>query len=95
MIAAMKCISLAFDDFATLPPLERLAFVFNPATALFGPFISYRTFVESIRKPVIKEQICIEKYLNLIAAADYKLDRLCARIRGARRVLPSPLLLPH
>ncbi|CAD5235233.1 unnamed protein product [Bursaphelenchus xylophilus] len=67
MIMCMKLISLTFDD---LNPsmFENLAFVFNPSTVIFGPFIRLDQFRENFIRPntTVKSLILVPIY-SLIA----------------------------
>jgi hypothetical protein len=51
MITAMKLISFSFDE-ENCSVTTKIAYIFNPATTLFGPFISFRTFQNIILSPV-------------------------------------------
>ncbi|KAI6226868.1 MBOAT family protein [Aphelenchoides besseyi] len=50
MIMAMKSISFSFDGISASIH-ERNAYIFNPSTVLFGPFISYRSFKINLLTP--------------------------------------------
>lgn len=52
MIMAMKLISLAFDD-ENCSITTRIAYIFNPSTILFGPFINFKMFKKIHIVPVI------------------------------------------
>lgn len=51
MIMAMKLISFSFDA-ENCSITERVAYIFNPSTILFGPFISFRMFRKILLAPV-------------------------------------------
>ncbi|PAV78531.1 hypothetical protein WR25_09562 isoform C [Diploscapter pachys] len=51
MILAMKLSALAFDSQNIVhDPVLAFTYLFNPATVIFGPFVSYRDYVDSFRR---------------------------------------------
>src|SRR5262249_18062677 len=59
MIMAMKLISFSFDD-ENCSITTRIAYVFNPSTVLFGPFISFRMFKKILLAPVSSLRCLLE-----------------------------------
>lgn len=57
MIAAMKQTSFAFDKstdnlLKTIKIDEIYAFMFNPASLLFGPFVTFQQFKKSLNRSI-------------------------------------------
>ncbi|KAL1449195.1 hypothetical protein WDU94_000414 [Cyamophila willieti] len=68
MLMSIKVLSLLIDMKSNLPgSFDMLAYLFNPGTVLFGPFVSYKQFLDSMEKPAPLSVNRIAKYIALTA----------------------------
>uniref|UniRef100_A0A8D9E3J5 Protein-serine O-palmitoleoyltransferase porcupine n=1 Tax=Cacopsylla melanoneura TaxID=428564 RepID=A0A8D9E3J5_9HEMI len=69
MLMSIKMLSLLIDMKTNLPlSFDMLAYMFNPGTVLFGPFVSYKQFLDSMEKPAPLSITRIGKYIGLTTA---------------------------